>query len=125
MQQTSEEKPNFCIQDECGRFWCIKLDAPRIERVKQVLSIDLLAAVASPEQLGLSFSALLADRVAMTAVIYYICETQIERISVSPEEFGASLGADAFLKAWALICSQLAERSADPTVKHALNSLFA
>lgn len=89
------------ITDRKGRLWKVQFDEGAIERIKSQTEFPITAVLLG-DRPGLE--RLVSDPVALIEVLYAICEPQIIKASLSPEEFGTSfIGDQLFYAAGAVV----------------------
>ena len=99
--------------DAAGRDWSFAITINTVKRVRTKCDIDLVA-----DDLGETLQRLGSDPVVLCDVIYTLCEDQIEKAGVSPEQFGEGLAGDAIDSATEAFLEALVEFS--PKKKRAI-----
>lgn len=80
------------FKDSSGRLWEVVVDHGRVMQLKALLAIDVYGMIKS----GLSSLAdILGDIPQIINIAYVLCKDQADRLGVSDEQFGESLGGDA------------------------------
>ena len=82
------------FKDNADRTWTIAINVDCIKRVKSLLSVNLLDAVA-----GKLIERLVGDPVLLCDVLYAICKPEADTKSVSDMEFGRAMAGDAIEQA--------------------------
>lgn len=89
--------------DSAGREWEIVLTIGSVKRVRELMSVDLLAIEHPIDRTKEDDLALLAelgtDIILLCDVIYVLVKPQADELKVSDEQFGASLGGEVILAA--------------------------
>ncbi len=75
--------------DSNGRDWSISITISQVKKLRDRCDVDLVA-----DNLGETLQQLGSDPVALCDCIYNLCEDQIEKAGLSPEQFGEALAGD-------------------------------
>lgn len=73
------------FKDSLNRTWSIRLTAPMLAKIKESHAIELTNLETDP------MLKLRNDPLTLVSVIYLLCQSQIEKLGTTPEEFGESL----------------------------------
>lgn len=73
------------FEDKTGQEWTVELDAPTVEAVRRDHGVDLVNLDQDPLQ------SLRNDPMKLVAVIYMICQDQIQARNLTPDQFGKLL----------------------------------
>lgn len=76
--------------DAAGRDWSIVITIAAVKHLRVKIDIDLAA-----DDLGALLQKMAADPVVLCDVLYCLCESQIEKAGITPEQFGEGLSGDA------------------------------
>lgn len=79
-----------------GQQWEVCIDVAAVKRVRALLSLDLYGLV---DNGATGLNELLSDPVRFVDTIYVLCRVQADRLGVSDEAFGQSLGGDSLAAA--------------------------
>ena len=77
------------FDDAAGRTWSLAITINQVKKVRDKCDVDLVG-----HELGETLQKLGADPVALCDVLYTICEDQIEKAGLTPEQFGEGLAGD-------------------------------
>lgn len=88
--------------DNSGQSWAVDINVDCIKRVQAALDVNLLDAVE-----GKLIERLVSDPVLLCDLIYVICQTEADRLSVSDEEFGRAMAGDAIDRATTALLEEL------------------
>ena len=104
-----KQKPRW-FKDTKGRPWKSEITIATVRRVLEHEGVDLMAVAKddtpTEEQL---FFRLQDDPILLCSVLYRICQPQLERANVSPEDFGESLAGDVIVEAISAVLYGLAD----------------
>jgi len=75
--------------DANGRDWSISITIAQVKKLRDKCDVDLVA-----DNLGETLTQIGNDPVALCDCIYTLCEDQIEKAGLSPEQFGEALAGD-------------------------------
>lgn len=86
----STKIPRFT--DKTGRTWPLEVTVGTVRDLRRMLDVDLLSII-EPDS-GL-LNRLATDAVLLCDVLYVVCHRDCQRLGVSDEDFGRSLGGEA------------------------------
>lgn len=111
MDANTERQP-LTFTDAQGRVWDVTVTVATIKRVRALLGVDLLEAVA-----GKLVDQLLRDPILLADVVYAVCKPQADAAGVSDEAFGEALAGqpidnatEALLRAIVAFCPSPTDR---------------
>ena len=107
--------------DNAGRTWTISIHVAAIKKVKGLLGVDLYGLVdGSFEGLG----KLIADPVALVDVLYCLCKDEADKLGVSDEDFGRTMGGDSLNRASDAFLAEYTDFFPDPRVRAGLTKVL-
>ena len=109
------------FKDNEGREWKVKVTVGAVERVKDRTGVDLGHALDDGMKLLGELSANPGRRVA---VLYAVCEPQIEARGLSPEEFADCFSGDCVEESWNVFLDSLADFFPDARHRHDLKRIL-
>jgi hypothetical protein len=79
------------FKDNAGRDWIIAINVPSVDRVLAATDVDLFSII---EDSGTLFKKLGNVR-TLVRVLYVLCEPQVQKLNLQPEDFAAAIAGDA------------------------------
>lgn len=90
------------FKDNQGRQWSVEINVTAIKRVRGLTGEDLMQVIE-----GTLIEKLIRDPVLLCDVVYAICKPEADSRSVSDEEFGKAMAADAIEAATTAVLEEL------------------
>jgi hypothetical protein len=108
------------FRDMKGRLWEAHLTIGMVKRIKAMTGVDLYEAKDNKFTFA---EKVLGDPITAVDVLFVILKDQADKIGVTDEEFGRSLGGDSLGAALTALWEAIIDFFPDPTVRQALRDL--
>ncbi len=97
----SKKPKTASFQDNQGRRYTIKIDAPTITEIRESLDVNLA------DKTGQAFEELAEDPVKLVNCLYLLCMAQADTHGITDRQFGESLTGDAIEHATDAMCEAI------------------
>ena len=108
--------------DAAGREWSLSITINAVKVLRTKCDVDLVA-----DNLGETLQKLGADPVALCDCLFHLCDEQIEKAGITPEQFGEGLAGDAIDRATDAFLDALVEftpKKKRPILRGVLDKMF-
>jgi hypothetical protein len=92
--------------DNASRTWSLSMTIDSVKRVRDLLGVNLVEPEAGDPPL---LTRLGTDEILLCDVVYCLIKPQADKLGVSDEDFGRSLGGDVILAAQTALYEELAD----------------
>jgi hypothetical protein len=100
--------------DHTGRIWTVTIHVQAVKRCRALAGVDLYGLVDEKFE---GLSKLLSDPCGLVDVLYVLCKDEADKLGVSDEDFGRSLGGDSLERASTAFLEELTDFFPDPRVR--------
>ena len=108
--------------DHTGRVWTVTIHVTAVKRVRAMAGVDLYGLV--DEKLE-GIAKLLSDPCGLVDVLYVLCKDEADKLGVSDEDFGRSLGGDSLERASTAFLEELTDFFPDPRVRAGMRRVMS